>query len=119
MISNENFLKDNQSINDLKLKFSYGEQGNDALYYPSTTNMNHRSYFGYARNFKAYQSQYENIPDAAGNVSIVQVYEGNPDLKWETSQNMNTGFEIGLFNRVKIDAEYFQRKVSDLLIGCY
>jgi TonB-linked SusC/RagA family outer membrane protein len=117
MVSNENFLKDNQSINDLKLKFSYGEQGNDALYYPSTTNMNHRSYFGYARNFKAYQSQYENIPDAAGNVSIVQVYEGNPDLKWETSQNMNTGFEIGLFNRVKIDAEYFQRKVSDLLFN--
>ncbi|WP_080777713.1 SusC/RagA family TonB-linked outer membrane protein [Chryseobacterium phocaeense] len=117
MVSNEDFLKGNKIVTSLKLKGSYGEQGNDALFYPGTTNINHRSYFGFGRNFKAYESQYENIPDASGNVSIVQVYEGNKDLKWETSKNLNTGFELELFNRINIDAEYFQRKVSDLLFN--
>ena len=117
VVTNENFLNSSKVITNLKLKGSYGEQGNDALYYPSVTNMNHRSYFGYLRNYKAYQSQYENIPDANGNISIVQVYEGNKDLKWETSRNLNAGFEIELANRVTIDAEYFERKVSDLLFN--
>ncbi|MDM1553630.1 MULTISPECIES: SusC/RagA family TonB-linked outer membrane protein [Chryseobacterium] len=117
MVSNEDFLKGNKIVTSLKLKGSYGEQGNDALYYPDSVSMNHRSYFGWARNYKAYQSQWENIPDANGDVSIVQVYEGNPDIKWETSKNLNTGFELELFNRITIDAEYFQRKVNDLLFN--
>ncbi|AZB01098.1 SusC/RagA family TonB-linked outer membrane protein [Chryseobacterium joostei] len=117
MVSNEDFLKGNKAITSLKLKASYGEQGNDALFYPSSVNINHRSYFGYARNYKAYQSQWENIPDASGNISIVQVYVGNEDIKWETSKNFNTGFELELFNRVNIDVEYFQRKVQDLLFN--
>ncbi|SHG37416.1 SusC/RagA family TonB-linked outer membrane protein [Chryseobacterium vrystaatense] len=117
MASNENFLKGNKAITSLKLKASYGEQGNDALFYPASVTMNHRSYFGFGRNYKAYQDQYENIPDAGGNTSIVQVYVGNKDIKWETSKSFNTGFELELFNRINLDVEYFQRKVDDLLFN--
>lgn len=117
MASNETFLKGNKAITSLKLKASYGEQGNDALFYPASVTMNHRSYFGFGRNYKAYQDQYENIPDAGGNTSIVQVYVGNKDIKWETSKSFNTGFELELFNRINLDVEYFQRKVDDLLFN--
>lgn len=114
-VSNEAFLKDNKAIDNLRIKASYGEQGNDNLYYPSYVNINHRSFFGYDRNYSAYQTQYEVVPDASGNPTIMTVYEGNPDLKWETSQNLNAGFELGLFNRVQIEAQFFQRAVSDML----
>ncbi|MBV8324725.1 SusC/RagA family TonB-linked outer membrane protein [Chryseobacterium sp.] len=117
MASNEDFLKGNKIITSLKLKASYGEQGNDALFYPGSVSLNHRSYFGWGRNYKAYQDQYENIPDAGGNTSIVQVYVGNKNIKWETSKNFNTGFELELFGRVNLDVEYFQRRVNDLLFN--
>lgn len=115
--SNENFLRSNKVVTNLKLKASYGEQGNDALLYPSTTNLDHRSYFNYDRNYYPYQTQYENIPDSDGDLSIVNVYEGNTDLKWEVSKNLNAGFELELFDRITIDAEYFRRGVSDLLFN--
>jgi outer membrane receptor protein involved in Fe transport len=42
--------------------------------------------------------------------------QGNRDLKWETSKNLNAGFEISLFsNRISLNADYFERKVSDMI----
>jgi TonB-linked SusC/RagA family outer membrane protein len=114
-IMKESFFPKSKVITDLRIKGSYGEQGNDNLFYPSSTQISHRNYFGFARNYYAYQSQYEIVPDADGNPTTLQVYTGNEDIKWEKSQNMNVGFEIELFNRVNIEAEYFERKVSDLI----
>lgn len=114
-IMKESFFPKSKVITDLRIKGSYGEQGNDNLFYPPSTQISHRNYFGFARNYYAYQSQYEIVPDADGNPTTLQVYTGNEDIKWEKSQNMNVGFEIELFNRVNIEAEYFERKVSDLI----
>ncbi|MBF6655090.1 SusC/RagA family TonB-linked outer membrane protein [Flavobacterium columnare] len=116
-VSNESFLKNNEVITNLKLKASYGQQGNDALLYASNLTINHRNYFGKGRNYYAYMSQYENVSDANGNMSILKVYEGNKDLRWEVSKNSNVGLEVELFNRFSIDAEVFERKVSDLLFN--
>ncbi|QBQ42568.1 SusC/RagA family TonB-linked outer membrane protein [Sphingobacterium psychroaquaticum] len=114
--SNEDFLKSVDAISNLKFKISYGEQGNDNLYYPSYVSMDHRNHFGYSRNFYPYMDQFEITADAEGNPSIKQVYTGNKDLKWEVSRNFNTGFELGLFaNRLNVDFEFFTRKVSDML----
>jgi TonB-linked SusC/RagA family outer membrane protein len=116
IISNEDFLKDVDAVSNLKFKISYGEQGNDNLYYPSYVAMDHRSHFGFARNYYPYMDQYEITPDASGNPSIRQVYTGTEDLKWEVSKNFNTGFEVGLFqNRLNVDVEFFIRRVSDML----
>ena len=116
-VSNESFLKNNKVITNLKLKASYGQQGNDALLYAGNVTINHRSYFGSGRNYYAYMSQYENVSDANGNISVVKVYEGNKDLRWEVSKNSNAGLEFELFNRFSVDAEVFERKVSDLLFN--
>lgn len=116
IVSNEDFLAPIDVISNLKLKASYGEQGNDNLYYPSYVSMDHRSHFGYARNFYPYMDQFEITADAEGNPSIKQVYTGSKDLKWEVSRNFNTGFELGMFqNRLNVDFEFFVRKVSDML----
>ncbi|WDF69271.1 SusC/RagA family TonB-linked outer membrane protein [Sphingobacterium oryzagri] len=116
--SNEDFLNGVEAISNLKLKVSYGEQGNDNLFYPSYVTMDHRSHFGFARNYYPYMDQFEITADADGNPSIKQVYTGTQDLKWEVSRNFNTGFELGLFdNRLNVDFEFFVRKVSDMLFN--
>lgn len=116
IVSNEDFLANIDQISNLKLKVSYGEQGNDNLYYPNYVTMDHRSHFGFSRNYYPYLDQYEITPDANGNASIKQVYTGTEDLKWEVSKNFNTGFELGLFqNRLNVDFEFFVRRVSDML----
>ncbi|MCJ8152527.1 SusC/RagA family TonB-linked outer membrane protein [Chryseobacterium sp. SSA4.19] len=115
VITNEDFLKSNDVINNLKIKGSYGEQGNDNILYAGSVNLNTRSYFGYARNYYAYASQFEIVPDSQGGLTIVQVYEGNRNVKWEVSKNLNAGFELSLFNRINIDAQYFERGVKDMI----
>jgi TonB-linked SusC/RagA family outer membrane protein len=114
-IMKESFFPKSKVITNLRIKGSYGEQGNDNIFYPASSQISHRSYFGSARNYYAYQTQYEIVPDAEGNASVLTVYQGNRDIKWEKSANMNVGFEIELFNKVNIEAEYFERKVSDLI----
>lgn len=114
-VAKESFFPKTKWINDFRLKGSYGEQGNDNIYYPSTSQISHRSYFGSSRNYYAYQTQYEIVPDAEGNASVLTIYQGNRDIKWEKSKNLNVGFEIQLFNRLNIEAEYFERNVSDLI----
>ena len=114
-LSKESFFPKTKWINDLRLKGSYGEQGNDNIYYPSTSEISHRSYFGGSRNYYAYQTQYEVVPDAEGNASVLTVYQGNDKIKWEKSKNLNIGFDLKLFDRLTIEAEYFERNVSDLI----
>jgi hypothetical protein len=72
-------------INSLKLKASYGQQGNDNILLDSST-----------RDYYAYQDIYgiNNFGDGKPVLSLKK--QGNKDLKWETSKNLNAGFEISL-----------------------
>lgn len=105
-VTNENFLKGNSILNNLKLKLSYGQQGNDNLLAPNGVD---RAYYPYTDLWV--------VSDAGGGVpSLGFDLLGNKDITWEKSKNFNTGFEISLFNRrLNIDAEYFSRGVDDLL----
>lgn len=105
-ISKENFLKNSNIINQLKLKASYGQQGNDVVFFPGSSE----------RNYHTYLDLYE-IRNFGDNTPVVTFKSiGNPDLKWETSKNINAGIEADLFNkRLSLNAEYFERKVSDMI----
>ncbi len=109
-ISNENFLKDNNLVNNLKLRASWGANGNaDILEYAQ---------------YSIYQQAIENSNyDLAGGgngeidlgVSPNQV--GNPDLKWEQSYQTNLGLDASLFNnRVSLVLDLYEKKTSDLLL---
>ena len=97
LISKESWFKASW-VNMLKLKASYGVQGNDGLegYYP-------------------WSDQYGHSYDGT-NYSIAMTYKGNENLTWETSMSFNTGFDFELFNgKLNGTIEYFNRDTKDLL----
>ncbi|CAM1372314.1 SusC/RagA family TonB-linked outer membrane protein [Tenacibaculum xiamenense] len=106
-ISEESFMQGASWLNELKLKASLGQQGNDRIIYPGLTR----------RNYLAYQDQFT-VTNNNGNFGLSLAYQGNEDLTWEKSTNFNTGFELNIFDGLfSVDFEYFQREVSDLLFN--
>ncbi|HOO24760.1 MAG TPA: TonB-dependent receptor [Paludibacteraceae bacterium] len=94
----ESWLKDVEQIHNLKIKASYGTQGNDAIGAGSSP----------------YFDQYS-ITRVDGKPSPVFSYRSNPDLTWEKSNNFNIGFEMGLFDRLDIEADFFVKETKDML----
>ncbi len=86
-------------IDMLKLKASWGQQGNDAI-------------GNYLYTDTYYVSNFD------GEVSFVQNTVGNPNITWETNNNFNIGVEFELLKkRITGSVEYFSRKTTDML--CY
>ena len=99
VISNEKFMEDINWVDMLKLKASFGQQGNDAV-----------------GNYYAYLDQFQ-MTGANGVFSDGTLYyKGNPDLTWETSTSYNVGVDFALLNnRLNGTIEYFGRKSTDML----
>ena len=97
IISKENWFNVPQ-IDELKLKASYGSQGNDNI----------GSY--------RYTDLYD-IINSAGNVATSFNSKGSKKISWETNGNFNAGVEYSLFNRVSGSLEYFYRKTTDMLFS--
>ena len=101
-ISEEAFLEDVEWLTYGKIRTSWGEVGNQniGLYNSMAT-------FGLA-----------NYP--IGNTIASGVAAGrlaNSDLRWETTQTFNVGFDVGVFNRITLNFDYYQKKTLDLLLG--
>ena len=103
-LSQEEFLKDVEWLSNLKLKASYGTQGNDGIL----------DIYGNMV-YQPYMKQYS-VSNNNGAFSLVETYRGNKELTWEKSKNFNVGLEAGFFhNRVKVEMEYFLKNTSDML----
>ena len=100
MITEEDFLKDNEVVSLLKLKTGFGITGNAEI-----------------PNYAQW---------GAVSVNTNQLYVGdnywyinslkNPDLKWETTSQFNVGVDLSLFNnRLRMTADYYRKKTTDLL----
>lgn len=101
-ISQENFMKDIEWINDLKIRADYGVTGNQD--FGSYISLNTMSGFGYY----FYNGKYYQVWGPSKNV--------NPDLKWEKGKNWNIGIDFSLFNnRFYGSLNYFNRRQQDLL----
>lgn len=99
-ISEENFMKKYDWVNNLTLKASFGSQGNDNI----------GSYY-------AYQSLYNmGLSNGSLNGAGINSLE-NKDLKWEKNENLNIGIEARLFNRLSLTAEFFNKHTKDLLLN--
>lgn len=97
LISKEDFMKDLKQINMLKLKVSYGMQGNDAI--------------GSFRYMDLYA-----LRNANNQLAISFYSKGNKEITWETSSNLNAGIEFGIFdNRLSGSVDVYSREVSDML----
>ncbi|SNY99518.1 TonB-linked outer membrane protein, SusC/RagA family [Flagellimonas pacifica] len=104
-ISKENFLADSKTIDNLKLKASYGEVGNAAIGpYQSLAQLVTGSNFSFDG-------------DRLNNGINLSTQAPNPDLKWETTEQWNLGLELSMFNnRVALTADYYQKNTTDLLL---
>jgi len=107
LISNEPFMQEAYWINMLKLKASWGVQGNDNLY-PNASYA--RKYYPYADNYT------HSYNEETGEYSLTLAYKGNEDLTWESSQSFNAGMDFELFaGYLNGSIEYFSRRTTDLL----
>lgn len=103
-ISGEEFLEDAKWLDNLKLRFSFGQSGND--------------------NVDPYQTE--------GSTSIVNYYNfgemgvqgylpgnmRNPNLGWERTTEYNVGLDYGfLGNRIYGSIEYYNRLTEDLIMN--
>ena len=99
LISRENFMANTTDwLDELKIKVSYGVQGNDML-----------------PNDYPYMDQYS-VSSVNGEFALGLSYKGNPEITWETSHNFNAGLEFSFFEgRLAGSFEYFNKKTTDLL----
>ncbi len=98
-VTEEEFLKDSNIFSDLKLRASYGLTGNDDISpFLFSELYGNTSYGGQPAIYPS------NIP--------------NPDLKWETTRQLNLGLNLGFFNdRLTITADYYDKQTNDLLLS--
>ena len=103
-ISQEDFLKDNNTISNLKLHTSYGLTGNSEI--------------DMYRSLARVSSGTLLINDVRNPYSYVSSM-ANPDLKWEKTGQFDVGMEIGLWqNKLTFDIAYYNKKTTDLLLDC-
>ena len=104
LISDENFMSGARWIDLLKIKASYGVQGND--------NLGSSQYYYYPY-MNAYEVSYN---EETGEYSINLAFVGNEELTWESSHSFNAGAEFEFWNgRLNGSVEFFDRITSDLL----
>lgn len=113
--SAEPFFQQIDGLDDLRIKVSYGQQGNDRVTYPHDPGINDRLINGGRRNYLAYENQWRIAKTSDGKITASLAYLGNEDLTWEVSNSFNTGMEVSLFrDRVYLTAEFFVKKISDM-----
>ena len=106
-MSKENFLKDVKWIDNLSVKISYGEQGNDDILHSNGTS-----------NYYLWQSLYALGWNNANNLGAIISSLETKDLSWEKNQNLNIGVEGAFFNhRLRVSAEYYNKKTTDMLLS--
>lgn len=99
-LSQERFMQPLKSVlSDLKLRASYGVNGN----LPS-------SYYGY-------QSTYTTGAFYSGKPSPWESTLGNEELTWEKNYALNLGLDLGLFSRVNVSLDWYTRTTKDLLMS--
>ncbi|WP_167013869.1 TonB-dependent receptor [Chitinophaga sp. Cy-1792] len=97
--SEENFIKQIRQISNLKVRLSYGTTGN--------ANIDDYLAIG---SYQA-KAQYNGLP------SIYPLTIGVPNLTWEKAYNTNLGIDLGLWNRLNLTLELYQKDNKDLLFN--
>jgi len=106
-ISNEEFLNGVEKLDNLKLKLSWGQNGNQGIDPYGTLSTVANAASGGVR------YEFSNAPGAIY-YGLYQNALGNSDLGWETTESLNTGFESSwLNNRLFVDVDLYFSKTTD------
>lgn len=101
VISKEKFMKSLDYL-DLKFRGSWGRLGNQSIgsYYAASDQMSGSEFYNFGGTA------------VSGRGTTVLA---NPDTRWETTEQINLGFDLKLFNRFSATFEYFDKKTYDIL----
>jgi TonB-linked SusC/RagA family outer membrane protein len=112
-ISKEDFWH-SDIVSNLKLRGTYGLVGNDAIgsdydrfFYLSNVDMNADSraaQFGIPGNY--YRQ-----------TGVYVTRNANNDISWEVARKTNLGFELGLFEKLTLEADYFKEHRTNILMN--
>lgn len=101
-ITGEPFMQDQELFSNLKFRAGWGRVGNQ--------NIDSNAYMTLINNADYVFGGDRNLGTNVGSV-------GNPNLKWETVEDINVGIDMGLLNgRLNITADWFQKKSTDMLL---
>ena len=101
VLSEENFLKGNQTISELKLRAGYGSTGEIP---PGTTNYNALSLFSGTGGYTGQPGQ-------------IYTQIGNPNYRWEKTLGLDIGVDWGLFNnRLSGTVDVYDKNVSGMYL---
>lgn len=108
-ISQEDFLKNNKLISELKLRGGYGVTGINPN---SLGNYPYLSPVRLANAFYAIGNGSIGNPNASYTDGLT-----NPDLSWEKTKQLNFGIDLGLLdNKFTVVLEYYRRKTDNLIL---
>lgn len=100
VISDEPFMKNIKNLDNLKLRVSYGQTGNNSI----------GLYDAYGK--------YSTSAKYNGIAGIVPSTMPNTDLTWEVSTQLDAGFDLSLFNnRFSVSSDYFNKITDNLLFS--
>lgn len=103
IVTEEPFMRDIKLLSSLKVRGSWGLTGNQGVDAYST--------------FSSYSNRVASFTNNASQTGIVLGNIGNPDLKWETTEQKNIGVEAGILDgRISFTADYFIKDTRDLLL---
>lgn len=108
-IDQEDFMRDQKTISELKVRAGYGVTGLNGTVLGNTP----------WQVSVSSNSAYYPFGDVltSGPSSSIQAI-ANPNLNWEKTNQLNIGLDLGLLNNaVTLSAEYYQRKTDNLIIA--
>ncbi|MCW3090517.1 MAG: TonB-dependent receptor plug [Ferruginibacter sp.] len=103
LVSDESFMQGVKGINNLKLRVSYGQTGNNLI-----PNYGSVSLLG--------TSRYVNGTSVVNGLRTISI--SNPNLKWEKTSQYNIGIDMALFNnRVNVTMDAYRSVTNDMLLN--
>ncbi|WP_217493608.1 SusC/RagA family TonB-linked outer membrane protein [Mucilaginibacter sp. PPCGB 2223] len=125
-INQEDFMKNISQISNLKLRAGVGRVGNQQIGNLASYGLLKANYGTIAAPLGVFPGGWLNTGTAydlnganTGTLpsGYVQIQAANPDLKWESTDEINAGIDFGLFNdKITGTFDYFSRNTSNILI---
>ena len=119
-LSEENFMKDINWLDNLKLRFSWGQTGNQEISNIARYTIYESNYGEAGFGGQSYGTSYD-IAGTNGGQTLQSGFKrnqlGNDDLKWETTTQTNVGFDFALFRDALYGSfEWYHKKTKDILV---
>lgn len=100
-LKNESFLANKEKINDLRLRLSYGLNGNSSL--PGS--------FLWMGTVGSYSNPYNGVS------GLGVANAPNHDLTWETTEGWDAGVSTRFFNRLSAEVDFYHKRTKDMILS--